>query len=86
MTGQIETAMQHEIETLDWMGPETKKEALRKLHAIRNKIGYPDTWRDYSTLLVKRDDYFNNVIRAAAFEDAREWNSSASPSTLTSGA
>ena len=74
MTGQIETAMQHEIEALDWMSPETKKEALRKLHAIRNKIGYPDQWRDYTALLVKPDDYFGNVRRSAEFEDAREWH------------
>jgi len=74
MTEQIETAMQQEIEALDWMSPETKKEALRKLHAIRNKIGYPDQWRDYTALLVKPDDYFGNVRRSAEFEDAREWH------------
>jgi putative endopeptidase len=73
MTGQIETAMQHEIENLDWMSPATKTEALRKLHAIRNKIGYPDHWRDYTTLEVKRDDYFGDVLRAQRFADAREW-------------
>jgi putative endopeptidase len=79
MTEQIETAMQHEIEGLDWMSPETKQEALRKLHAIRNKIGYPDTWRDYSKLEVKRDDYFGNVERAYQFEDARRWNKLGKP-------
>ena len=42
MTTQIEAAMQDEIENLDWMTAGTKTEALRKLHAIRNKIGYPD--------------------------------------------
>jgi putative endopeptidase len=73
MTEQIETAMQHEIEGLDWMSPETKQEALRKLHAIRNKIGYPDTWRDYSKLEVKPNDYFGNAERAYQFEDARRW-------------
>ena len=51
--------MQPEIESLDWMSPETKKEALRKLHAIRNKIGYPDTWRDYSSL----DDQARRLLR-----------------------
>ena len=73
MTGQIEAAMQVEIENLDWMSPETKKEALRKLHAIRNKIGYPDKWRDYSALTVKRDDYFGNVVRASRFDNDRNW-------------
>ncbi len=79
MTEQIETAMQQEIEALDWMSPETKKEALRKLHAIRNKIGYPDTWRDYSALTVKPDDYFGNVMRASEFEDARQWHKLGKP-------
>src|SRR5476649_1140417 len=79
MTEQIETAMQHEIENLDWMSPETKQEALRKLHAIRNKIGYPDKWRDYSTLVVKRDDYAGNVARSYRFNDARQWNKLGKP-------
>ncbi|SNT26652.1 endothelin-converting enzyme Metallo peptidase. MEROPS family M13 [Granulicella rosea] len=74
MTEQIEAAMGQEIESLTWMSPETKKEALRKLHAVRNKIGYPDKWRDYTALTVKPDDYAGDVMRAAAFEDAREWN------------
>ena len=79
MTEQIETAMQHEIENLDWMSPATKTEALRKLHAIRNKIGYPDHWRDYTALEVRPDDYFGNVLRAHLFEGAREWNKLGKP-------
>jgi putative endopeptidase len=79
MTVQIETAMQHEIENLDWMSPETKTEALRKLHAIRNKIGYPDKWRDYTALTVKRDDYAGNVERSYHFNDARQWNKLGKP-------
>jgi endothelin-converting enzyme/putative endopeptidase len=82
MTEQIETAMQHEIETLDWMSPETKQEALHKLHIIRNKIGYPDTWRDYSALEVKPDDYFGDATRAGRFEDAREWHKLGKPVDL----
>lgn len=73
MTGQIEQEMKQEIQGLDWMSPATKVEALRKLQAIRNKIGYPAHWRDYSTLAVKRDDYFGNVGRAFQFDEAREW-------------
>jgi endothelin-converting enzyme/putative endopeptidase len=83
MTEQIETAMQHEIEGLDWMSPETKQEALRKLKAIRNKIGYPEKWRDYSSLEVKRDDYFGNVMQAYKFEDARQWHKLGKPVDLT---
>ncbi len=79
MTEQIETAMAQEIQALDWMGPETKQEALRKLHAIRNKVGYPDRWRDYSTLEVKPGDYFGNQQRSNLFEDAREWHKLGKP-------
>ncbi|MGA2050583.1 MAG: M13 family metallopeptidase [Terracidiphilus sp.] len=74
MTEQIETAMQHEIENLPWMSDVTKAEALRKLHAIRNKIGYPEKWRDYSALEVKPDDYIGNTMRSYRFENARRWN------------
>ena len=73
LTDQIEQAMQSEIEQLDWMSPATKKEALRKLHAVRNKVGYPEKWRDYSSLTIKPDDYFGNTVRAANFETARRW-------------
>ena len=73
MTQQIEAVMADEIEHLDWMSPDTKKEALRKLHAVRNKIGYPDTWRDYSALTIKPADFFGNMQRSTQFEDAREW-------------
>ncbi len=82
MTEQVESAMQHEIEGLEWMSPETKAEALRKLHAVRNKIGYPDQWRDYSSLTVKPNDYMGNVIRASRFEDAREWHKLGKPVDL----
>lgn len=82
MTEQIETAMQQEIEHLDWMSPATKQEALRKLHAIRNKIGYPDHWRDYSALEVKPNDYIGNVTRSYRFERARNWNKLGKPVDL----
>ncbi len=72
MTKEIETAMQSEIEQLPWMGPATKKSALEKLHAVANKIGYPDHWRDYSSIKIVRDDYFGNVARATEFENARQ--------------
>jgi putative endopeptidase len=73
MTEQIETAMGQEIQALDWMSPETKQEALRKLHAVRNKIGYPEQWRDYTKLTVNPDDYFGDANRSSRFEDARRW-------------
>jgi putative endopeptidase len=73
MTDQIEQSMQQEIEGLDWMSPATKQAAIVKLHAVRNKIGYPDKWRDYSTLTIERHDYFGNVERAHMFADKRDW-------------
>jgi putative endopeptidase len=82
MTAQIETAMGQEIEGLDWMSPATKQEALRKLHAIRNKIGYPEHWRDYTALTIKRDDYFGNVMRSYQYEQAREWHKLGKPVDL----
>jgi endothelin-converting enzyme/putative endopeptidase len=79
MTSQIEQAMQSEIEQLDWMSPATKQEALRKLHAVHNKIGYPDKWRDYSKLEVEQKDYFGNVLRVADFETARDFSKVGKP-------
>jgi putative endopeptidase len=73
MTNQIEAAMQQEIEQLDWMSEATKKQTVLKLHAVRNKIGYPDKWRDYSSLTISPDDYFGNVVRARVFEEKRDW-------------
>jgi len=79
MTDQIEAAMQYEIEHLDWMSPATKQQAIAKLHMVRNKIGYPDKWRDYSSMTVERDDYFGNVQRARVFEERRDWNKVGKP-------
>ena len=72
MTKEIEEAMQKEIEQLPWMSGETKKRALEKLHLVANKIGYPDHWRDYSSIKIVRDDYFGNAERATAFETRRQ--------------
>ena len=72
MTDQIEHAMQTDIEQLAWMSPETKQNALAKLHGIVNKIGYPDKWRDYSSVEVRRNDFYGDVARATAFESRRQ--------------
>jgi putative endopeptidase len=69
---QIEAAMQQDIQSLSWMSPETKQRALEKLHAIANKIGYPDKWRDYSALSIARNDEMGNVLRARDFEFHRQ--------------
>jgi putative endopeptidase len=83
MTGQIEQQMGKQIEALEWMSPATKAEAIRKLHAIRNKVGYPAHWRDYTNLVVRRDDYFGDAMRAYAFEEKREWAKLGKPVDLT---
>jgi endothelin-converting enzyme/putative endopeptidase len=79
MTKEIETAMQQEIDSLDWMSPATKKQALVKLHGIANKIGYPDKWRDYSSVEIRRDDFLGDVDRARAFEFTRQLNKIGKP-------
>jgi len=72
MVKDIESAMNRDIDTLDWMSAETKVRAKAKLHAVADKIGYPDHWRDYSKLIVKRDDAFGNVQRGIVFENLRQ--------------
>jgi endothelin-converting enzyme/putative endopeptidase len=73
-TNQIEQAMAADIEQLSWMGPETKQNALTKLHSIANKIGYPDKWRDYGSVIISRNDFAGNVERATVFESKRRLN------------
>ena len=64
-------AFKQSIDTLDWMSPETKKAAQEKLAKFMPKIGYPDKWRDYSALEIKKDDLVGNVMRGNAFEYQR---------------
>jgi endothelin-converting enzyme/putative endopeptidase len=79
MTRRIEDAMALRIQQLDWMSPETKQQALAKLHAIRNKIGYPDNWRDYSSVRIVPNDFYGNNLRATEFETHRELNKVGKP-------
>jgi len=72
MVDALEKALHQDISTLPWMTEETRKQALVKLAAIRNKIGYPDQWRDYSKLKVVRGDLLGNVYRASDFESNRQ--------------
>jgi putative endopeptidase len=79
MVKGIEDAMGQRIRALDWMSPETKQQALTKLSSIRNKIGYPDKWRDYSSVVITRDDFAGNVERAHQFETRRDINKIGKP-------
>jgi putative endopeptidase len=72
-------AYRQDINALDWMGEETKKRALDKLFKFTPKIGYPDKWRDYSTLEIDRDDLFGNLRRAHDYEFARNLNKLGQP-------
>jgi putative endopeptidase len=72
MVDALETSLDGDIHELSWMSEETKKQAKVKLTAIRNKIGYPDVWRDYSSVTIKADDLLGNVARANEFESQRE--------------
>ena len=67
------------IESLDWMGTQTRQRALEKLSTFTPKIGYPDRWRDYSTLTIERSDLIGNVRRADAFEIDRQLSKIGAP-------
>ena len=71
MVNDLKVALRRKIETLDWMGDETKKEALAKLSAMGVKIGYPDKWREYGVLEIRRQSYVLNVFAGQTFEMKR---------------
>jgi putative endopeptidase len=79
MVSDIEAAMDRDIDQLDWMSATTKGRAKEKLHAVANKIGYPDKFRDYSKLEIKPDDALGNQERAEAFENDRQLNKIGKP-------
>ena len=72
LVAALEKSLGDDIKTLPWMSDATKKAAEEKLGMIRNKIGYPEKWRSYKKLNVKRDDLIGNLHRNAVFE--RDWN------------
>jgi len=74
MVHEIEAALEKDLNTLTWMTDATKREAMTKLHAVADKIGYPDNWRDYSALRIARGDALGNSQRANAFEFRRQLN------------
>ncbi|SMC82115.1 M13 family metallopeptidase [Pedobacter nyackensis] len=72
-------AYESSIKELDWMSPETKKQALVKISKFTPKIGYPDKWRDYSTLKVVKGDLYGNQVRATEYEYNRTINKLGKP-------
>jgi putative endopeptidase len=71
MVHAIETALNSDIQSLSWMSPATKEQAMVKLKGIEDKIGYPSRWHDYSSVKIGRDSYLNNVAQATSFEFER---------------
>jgi len=71
MVHGIEQAMQDDIQTVTWMTPATKEQAIVKLKGIEDKIGYPSHWRDYSSVKITRESYLANMGQASAFEFER---------------
>jgi putative endopeptidase len=72
MVDALEESLATDIRGLSWMSEETRKEAKVKLDSIRNKIGYPDVYRDYSSVVIKPGDLLGNIARADEFESKRE--------------
>ena len=65
LVGDVTAAFRRRLAKLDWMSPATRREALKKLDTYQIKVGYPDSWRDYSNVMIRRDDLVGNVRRAA---------------------
>jgi predicted metalloendopeptidase len=79
LVNQIEKSMGADLKTLPWMSDETKKKAEEKLNKVTNKIGYPDKWRDYSSVKIDRADFVGNTLRANEFEVHRQLNKIGKP-------
>jgi putative endopeptidase len=72
MVENIRAVFRARIKQLDWMSAQTKQQALKKLSAMTLKIGYPDKWKDYAKLTLKRDSYILNALRVSEFEFQRD--------------
>ncbi len=79
LVANLVEAYRRNIDTLEWMGPETRRKALDKLAVFRPKIGYPPRWRDYSAIEIDRADLIGNVRRGAAFETDRQFGKLGGP-------
>lgn len=73
LVSNLQSALQDRITTLEWMGSDTKDKAIDKLNTFHVKIGYPDKWKDYSTLPIEKDSYWANIKRANEFNTAESF-------------
>ncbi len=72
MVHSLMASLKTRIENLEWMSPETKKEAIKKLAAFTVKIGYPDKWKSYKGLVINRESYFGNVLQSSIFNTKKD--------------
>lgn len=79
MITNIKAVMRDRLATLEWMSQPTREKALAKFARFEARIGYPDKWRDYSTVNITRDSYFENLRAATRFEVARNYNKLGQP-------
>jgi putative endopeptidase len=79
MVGRLIDALHDDLQTLSWMGPATRQQALTKLSTFNRKIGYPDKWRDYSAYRVDRTSYAANQMRGSEFAFKRDLNKIGKP-------
>ncbi len=79
VTRQIEDEMERDIKDLQWMSDATKQQALQKLHGILNNVGYPDQWRDYSSVGISPDNFLLDLAHTAEFESRRNFNKIGKP-------
>lgn len=79
LLNNLQGAYSSRINNLDWMGADTKQKALTKLNAIVKKIGYPDKWKDYSSVTIVSNDYVKNILAAAEWEYKYELNKLGKP-------
>jgi endothelin-converting enzyme/putative endopeptidase len=79
MVDNILSAMHDTIDGLDWMTPDTKKKALEKLSTFQVKIGYPDKWKDYSSIKIDREHYFDDFVAGSRFVVADGWSQIGKP-------
>ena len=79
MVGMLTVAFGERIEMLDWMSPGTKQQAKEKLAKFTTKIGYPDKWKDYSSVVMSEKDFVGNLIQVSVFEHQYNWNKLGKP-------
>jgi predicted metalloendopeptidase len=79
LVGEIEKEMAQDIKSAAWMSPATKDQALTKLSEVTNKIGYPDKWKDYSSVKVGRNDYFEDAVQLRQYEIHRNYDKLGKP-------